>query len=124
MIQHTKRQTPYEQRISELHEKLASPQAFIRELRVPAELLPAITTGRTELIALATPRALTAEECRALYALIGALIDTNAALRDHATAVADGARYIADSMGGVIANARRLEALADWREPLPDPVIP
>ena len=58
--------------------------AFIEEMQVPREIALAIHTGRPELLALAKPRALSEAECKILYDLIGNLIRTNVALRQHA----------------------------------------
>lgn len=61
---------------------------FERVMDVPVDLMPAITTGRSELVTLAKPRALTEVECKTLYEMIGVLIDTNQRLREHAQEVA------------------------------------
>jgi hypothetical protein len=60
----------------------------VDELKIPAELYPALATGRPELIKLAAPRDLTATEAEALYKIIGCLIETNVALREHAAQLA------------------------------------
>src|SRR5262245_37542622 len=64
--------------------KLDSWNAFVEELHAPPEIALALATGQAELIRLAKPRPLTAEDCAALYKLIAGLLDTNAALREHA----------------------------------------
>jgi Trm5-related predicted tRNA methylase len=68
--------------------KLDSWNSFVTELKVPQDIIPAIITGRPELLMLATPRAMSAEEVKDLYKLIGGLVETNIALREHTAKVA------------------------------------
>lgn len=62
---------------------------FIGDFELPEDLLPAVMSGRYELIAAATPRAMSGEEVAKLYRLIGVLLETNAALREHAQQIAE-----------------------------------
>lgn len=68
--------------------KLDSWTAFVEELKVPPELVPALMTGRPELIRLAPARACNADEVKVLLTVIGGLLETNYALREHAAEVA------------------------------------
>jgi hypothetical protein len=88
---------------------------FVEELKVPSELAPALITNRPELIRLAQPRALSADEAKALYTLIGALLETNMALREHAQGVATLAEGWVSSMNGAFTIARRIGRLAQFR---------
>lgn len=69
--------------------KLDSWNSFVKELQIPGELHPALLTQRTELLKLVEPRALSKEECKVLYELIGGLMETNRALADHASNVSN-----------------------------------
>lgn len=61
--------------------------SFIETLHFPREMAPAMVTGRPELLAILQPRDLTAAECKVMFDLIGGLIRTNIALRQHAEKV-------------------------------------
>lgn len=63
---------------------LRSPAELAEACTCPPELFAALITGRPELIKVAKAKALTVEECGQVYALIGTLIQTNAALIRHA----------------------------------------
>lgn len=89
--------------------------SFVEELQVPSELFPALATNRPELVRLAPRRALTAEEADALYKLIAALIETNQALRAHASQVADMATQFAGGINGVISTAMKIKRFAQFR---------
>ena len=56
-------------------------QRYLRDLKVPEELLPAIMTQRPQLMP--KPKQLSAEQCGVLYEIIGTLLDTNMALQEH-----------------------------------------
>lgn len=68
--------------------RLDSYTSFVQELPVLRELMPALATGRTELLAAANPRPLSQDECAAMFKLVGGLIETNFALREHAEQLA------------------------------------
>jgi hypothetical protein len=57
---------------------------LVRAVDLPPDLAAALLTNRVELLALARPRALTEEEAGRLYKLVAVLMETNAALREHA----------------------------------------
>lgn len=111
------RQADLEEKIRDLAKraKLNCWTEFVRELKVPSELVPALTTGRPELVCLAKPRELTAEEAAALYKLIGALIETNMVLRGHASEVADMVSNWVGSLHGMIGVADKIGRFADFR---------
>jgi len=88
---------------------------FVEELKVPSELTTALVTNRPELIRLAQPRPLTAEEAKALYTLIGALLETNTALREHAECVSIMVRNWSGAINGLFGVARRISRFAEFR---------
>lgn len=77
---------PLDEEVKKLAAKcsLESWNSFIEELIVPSELYPALMTNRPELIKNIPGRNMNANEVKCLYQLIGTLIETNAALRQHA----------------------------------------
>jgi hypothetical protein len=77
--------------------KLDNWTAFVNPIDVPADIFPALQSGRPELIKLIQPRELTAVEAKALFNIIGTLIETNTALRDHAAFVSQFVGNWADS---------------------------
>jgi hypothetical protein len=95
--------------------RIGSWNEFVEELKVPSELVPALITMRPELIRLAPARELTAEEAQALYTLIGALVETNMALRDHAQGVATMVQNWAGSIYGMVKVAGRIGRFAEFR---------
>lgn len=95
--------------------KLDSWTAFVDELQVPSELYPALQTNRPELLRLAQPRALTSDECAVLYKLIGGLMETNAALRQHTERVAQLTGNLNNAMKGFGSAARSIHDFANFR---------
>jgi hypothetical protein len=85
------RQEQLEEQIIRLSQqcKLDTWTQFVDELKIPMDIYPALASGRPELIKLAKPRDLTAVETEALLNIIGCLIETNFALREHAAQLAD-----------------------------------
>jgi hypothetical protein len=91
-----KGQPSHEKRLEELDARLAdiasrvkldAPNAFTEAVSCPAELYAGLQANRPELIRVAPARPLTADETKAVYSLIATLIETNAALREHAEQV-------------------------------------
>lgn len=82
--------------------KLDNWTELVDEIKVPAEIYPALMSGRPELIKLIQPRDLTADESKVLFDIIGTLIKTNTALRDHAEQVAQ----FVDNWAGAFAQLR------------------
>ena len=106
-----------EETIRELAEraKLNCWTEFVEELKVPSELLPILTTGRPELIRFAQPRELNKEEVDALYKLIAGLIETNIALREHASNLASLMQNWCGSLHGMMGVADRITRFAEFR---------
>lgn len=103
--------------ITEINERqrLDSWTAFVDELQVPSELYPAILTLRHELVRAAPVRAMNEQEVRALYALIAGLLETNAALREHAQEVAKLVSNWGDAFTALRGVGRRIENFANFR---------
>lgn len=98
--------------------KLDNWNQFTEEVKVPAELLPALMSGRTELLKLVPPRALTAEEAAAMYKLVAVLMETNAALKEHAEQLALFTQNWADAFKHLHSLGNRIKrfAMFDHRE--------
>lgn len=64
--------------------KLDNWTQLINEVDVPYDIAPALLSGRPELIKIIPPRDITANEAKALFNIIGSLIETNSALQEHA----------------------------------------
>jgi hypothetical protein len=95
--------------------KLDSWNSFIDELQVPGDIYPALVTMRPELMPPA--RELSAAECRTLYTMIGGLIATNVALRQHTERVAQLTENLSGQMVGFQRVARQIELFANFRNP-------
>lgn len=110
-------QTELQERVIELaaKAKLDSWNSFVEELPVPAELFPALVTNRVELIKLAKPRGLSLEEVAALYKLIAGLMETNQALREHASNVATLVQDWLATQAGALTLARKVAAFARFQ---------
>lgn len=106
-----------EERLLELQTLLKDWTSFVTKLEVPGDLAPAFVTGRIELLKLATPRELTAEECGTLYKLIGGLVETNHALQEHSRLVAELASEVRRGIGGMEGLAHRLGRYAEFKTP-------
>jgi hypothetical protein len=107
-----------DERLLEIQEKLDSWNCFIRELKVPGDLAVAFQTGRIELLCLARPRDMAAAEVKVLYDLIGGLLETNAALRQHAQLVAELSQMAYQNMRGLHKALERLGDFANFRDPI------
>jgi hypothetical protein len=97
-------------------EDLPSAASFLHTLQVPSDLTPAMLTNRPELVKLAKPRPLTADECKMLYALISDLMETNAALRRHAQEVARLADNWLTAFTGLGAVGHRIAHFANFEK--------
>ena len=94
---------------------LNSVNAFVRETpRLPTEIGAALLSGRTELISFAKPRDMKSDEVAALYQLIGVLVETNAALRDHTSAVAQMVTQWTDAFKHLASLGQNIDALAHF----------
>lgn len=108
-----------EERLAQLRElsaacTLDSWNSFVRELTVPGDLVPALLTNRPELLGLLKPRALSEEECGQLYTLIGGLLETNAALRQHAQTTAQLVEDWMSNFVGLQATAEKIQMFANF----------
>lgn len=109
-----------EEHLIQIQAKIGKWNDFVRELQVPADIVPAMATGRLELLKLARPRALTEDECAVFYQLIGGLLETNQALQQHSSLIAGMAAEVRRGLGGIDGMAGRLDAYANFREPRED----
>ncbi len=92
--------------------KLDTWSTFVEGLQVPADIAPAMMSGRVELLRLATPRPMDAEEVGKLYKLIGGLIETNMALQEHASELANFMVQWRQAFGGLESIGRRIVQFA------------
>lgn len=95
--------------------KLEKWNAFVKEISIPMEFYPALATGRTELLRLAPPRNFTDEEMKQIYDLVATLLETNMALREHASQVAQMVGLWQDTFGGQVNHAMRIERFANFQ---------
>jgi len=95
--------------------KLQGWNEFVEELKVPSELYPALITNRTELVRLAKPRPLTEEEAATLYRLIAGLMETNQALREHASQLSVMVKEWLGSVYGFVSVARKINSFAQFK---------
>jgi len=109
-----------EEALQKLHEQMRSWNEFVRDMQVLPDLGPAVSTGRVELIALAKPRPLTAEEAGILFQGFGVLLETNQALRMHAQLLSQLAAQQYELAGGMVKKLGELVEYAEFRNPLPD----
>jgi hypothetical protein len=92
--------------------KLDSWTAFVDPVDVPGDFYPALASGRPELIKLIQPRALSADETKALFQIIASLIGTNMALREHAEQLALFTHNWADAFKALHSVGERIERFA------------
>ena len=96
-------------------EDLPSWSAFVKTIQVPNDLTPGVVTMRPELIKIAKPRPLTADECRVLYDLIADLVATNNALRSHAQEVAQMTDNWLTNFAGIQSIGNRIASFANFQ---------
>ena len=101
--------------------KLDTWNDFIREMAVPSDLMPAMMTMRTQLMPQA--RSLTAEDCDVLYRIIGVLMETNAALREHTENTALLVDEWTDTFKGIHTLATRIGMFANFEEGNPENAV-
>lgn len=111
----------FERRISDLSErcKLDSWTQFTDDAECPEWLLPAIMSGRPELIrvcasSLPEDLAVRKEHVRALVDMIGVLLATNMALREHAEQTAQLVEQWAQGFKQFATLGRRIERFANF----------
>lgn len=95
---------------------LRAPNELTETVAVPREFAVALMTRRPEMMRLVQPRALTVEECAAVYQLVATLIETNDALINHAQGVETLADNVTQQFKGVTSMLRQLEDFAAFRE--------
>lgn len=100
--------------------KLDSWSSFVEALDVPSDIAPALLTGRRELMAAVQPRDLPAFQVEKLYKIIGVLLETNAALRQHTERVAILTNRLNDALKGFDSTARSIDDFANFRVPQED----
>src|SRR6185369_5484759 len=96
---------------------LESWNSFVTELPVPSDIAPALISSRAELLKIVKPRALSAEECATLYKLIGGLLDTNNALREHAKDLAQLVDNWEGNFKGLASLGFRIKNFANFKAP-------
>lgn len=95
--------------------KIDSWTDFVDALNVPNDLFPALMTNRPELVKLVKARPLSAEEHRVYLDLIGGIMETNAALREHAAQVAKLTGIWADNFKALRNVGQRIERYASFK---------
>lgn len=93
---------------------------YTKDVKAPAQVIAALTTGRAELLRLGTPRALSIDETRDIYDLITTLVETNMALQKHAQSLAQLAQSMRQSIRGIANQIDQMDDFANFR-PSGDP---
>jgi hypothetical protein len=88
---------------------------YIEEIELPNDVLPALMTGRPELLKHLKPRPLTEEETAKLYKALAALIETNMALREHAEKLAQLTDNWAQQFRGLQGVGNKIQNFANFR---------
>lgn len=88
---------------------------YIESIELPQDVLPALMTGRPELLQHLKPRALTEEETAKLYKALAALIETNMALREHAQQLAQLTDNWAQQFRGLEGVGNKIQNFANFR---------
>lgn len=95
--------------------KLDSWNSFVENMTVPTDIYAALMTNRPELLKACPPRELNKEECAALYGVLAGLMQTNAALREHAQDLA----HFVDTWGSAFKQlhsvGNRIQRFANFR---------
>lgn len=94
--------------------KLDSWTSFVEDLQVPQEMLPALMTGRGELLCLLEGRDMSKDEVKKLLTLIATLMETNFALREHASQLAKFTVIWADSFKQLESLGQRIRMFAGF----------
>lgn len=112
-------------RITEMNNRmsLASWNSFVNELSVPQDIMPALASNRPELMKLIPARELSKAECQVLYHLIAGLIETNAALREHAQEVAHQVDIWAQAFKQLQTVGFRIQEFANFRRSDEDDIL-
>ena len=89
--------------------------AFVRELQIPGDMMPALMTRRVELIKLIKPRPMNADEMKAMIDLIAGLLETNWMLQEHYLRLASLVSEWTRAFKGLNTIGRRIEHFANYR---------
>jgi hypothetical protein len=95
--------------------KLNSWSDFVDALNVPNDLFPALMSNRPELVKVVKPRPLNSEEHEIYLHLIAGLMDTNAALREHASQLARLTSNWSDAFTALRNVGQRIERFANFK---------
>lgn len=112
------KQTETERRLLEIQEVIQRPNELVREIEVPPDLLPALSTGRFELLKLAKPRDMNAKEVEVLLKIIGTYAETNAALVRHAEWIGELAEQVRGHFMGLNRSFDTLRSFAKFQIPV------
>lgn len=118
MIAEPKKKPTVEEELAEIQQAIERPNQLIREIQVPAELAPALMTGRLELLTIAQPRPMDEDEVAVLYRIIGCYAETNAALVRHAERIGSLVEGMRSNITGVQRSLERLQAFANFQHPV------
>jgi hypothetical protein len=112
------------EQLAEIMGRLRSCSELTRMVKgpLPPMLVAALASGRPELVA-ACVNADATPETRAIFAVIEALLETNAALQMHAREVSLRLEQMEDQTRGVLMAMRRIGAFADFRNADDDEVL-
>jgi hypothetical protein len=94
--------------------KLDGWMSLVDEVKVPPDIFAALFTGRPEVIKLIKARDLTAAEAAPLFAVIATLIETNAALREHAVMTARLVNNWADAFKQLHGVGKKVQRFASF----------
>jgi hypothetical protein len=100
--------------------KLDDWTAFTEEMKVPGEIMPALMTGRPELLAMALPRHMSAEEVGVLFKIIKVLLETNAALREHASDLANSVDHWGQAFRQLESVGQQIVRFGQFQPMVPD----
>ncbi len=103
--------------LADVHRHMTAWTDFTRRMDVLPELLPAVSTGRVELLDLVPPRPLSEIECKTVFDMIGILLETNQALQHHARLLAAVVGQAEQAAGGLHRKLIDLQDLAEFRDP-------
>jgi len=88
---------------------------YIESIELPQDVLPALMTGRPELLRTVRPRALTEDEAAKLYKAMAGLIETNMALREHAEQLAQLTNNWAQQFAGLHGVGEKIQRFANFK---------
>lgn len=116
-FRHEKKQSALDEQeelLGEIAQLLRKPNELIQATDFPADIAPAFAAGRPELLALAQPRAMDADEVGKLYKIIQVLAETNMALQRHATLLGDMVGNLETQFKGLSRGMLKTQAFANF----------